>query len=463
MRGCVCVSLTRLESTPLPLQYTSREESTIGDQERQSEQGDLGTLLSEHRAPASLGRIAWLSGPVCLAVGAVAVGGAFSPDPGMTWGLRVFALLLGAAVGGLGVLVFALWRRKRVTLVQLCSGGLVEQVGTRRRQLLWRDVTQARYVPLGYVSELRLELRDGSRLRFNSQHLEGLHAIALCAERELTARSLPELRAGLQTDESLSFGKVRASRRGIQYGRRLLGWDEIASASARLGFLEVLKHGDALPSLRIRLTRLERVPQLLALMRERRQTCAMSAPLVTSSAFGQVRRLLWLHSLLLAPLMLASLGLAGYGLFHGLHALAAVPEPPRAASPWPDLVWALLGGCLAVFGAFGWWHDVSLGVRRQRLARRLAPTGKLLPVLVLEDRYEEWSLRAGFRYRYITPAGYEATDKLDAQSGGPEPWPRGSGYLLALCSADERESVLISASGYPLARLPGVGDATSNA
>jgi hypothetical protein len=80
--------------------------------------------------------------------------------------------------------------------------------------------------------------------------------------------------------------------------------------------------------------------------------------------------------------------------------------------------------------------------------------GKLVPVMVLESTFEEWTFRSGWRYRYLTPQGIEAVDRIDVGLGGAATWAGDRAYLLALCSPDERESVLIGLSGYPLAHLP---------
>ena len=422
----------------------------------------LGKLLSEHRSPRSLKVLAALSGPLLLLMGVAAFVGAVDHDPHEPLAARVGLGVLGFGFAAFGAAVLVVTGRKAATLVQLYEGGIVELFYDRRREVTWRDVRSFRHKlhahGLYRFSEVTLELVGGERLRFNSQHSQGLEAIAAKVEREIMAETLPAMRKGLQSDDALSFGKLSASRQGIRYGKRLLPWAELATAQVRLGFLEVFRHGDAAPTLRVNVMRLERVNALLALVRERRRRDACSPPFAASFAFRQVRGKLWLQSLLVAPLVALFLGFGSYSAYRALSALDA-KRATHAKAPGEYFVWALLGACLAIFLGLGWWHDVRVRLHRQRLARNLALNGKLMPALVLEKSYEEWSFHSGWRYRYLTPAGFEATDKLDVYSEA-EPWSSGSNYLLALCSPDERESVLISASGYPLARLPATPEAS---
>jgi hypothetical protein len=118
------------------------------------------------------------------------------------------------------------------------------------------------------------------------------------------------------------------------------------------------------------------------------------------------------------------------------------------------MAWALAGVVLGAFLGAGFAHDIARRMRRQRLTLRLAHSGKLTKVLVLESERDEFSFHSTWRYRYLTPGGVEATDSVEGGAGGAEAWSEGDDYLLALCSEDERESVLLSASGYPLAALP---------
>jgi len=280
-------------------------------------------------------------------------------------------------------------------------------------------------------------------------------------ERQVTELSLPTMRQILQADRTFSFGKIALSRKGIHYRKRVLLWSEVANAQVRSGFLEVMKHGDATPTLRLHVSRLQRLDALLILVNERRQRTEGSAPFATSRAFRQVQHKLWLQSLLASPLLAALFGIGAYCLYHALRALdASRAVLIRDARVY--FAWALITACLAVYLGLGWWHDVSTRLRRQHLARRLAPTGKLIPVLVLEKIHEEWSFHRGYRYRYLTPGGFEATDKVDI-GGDAELWRSGSDYLLALCSPDERESVLIGGSGYPLSGLPATPEASRSA
>jgi hypothetical protein len=160
-----------------------------------------------------------------------------------------------------------------------------------------------------------------------------------------------------------------------------------------------------------------------------------------------------MQTMLGLPLAALFFGFAGYNLWRAFRSLnvAATNHYRGAASP---LAWAVVTAALGVLLAAGYYYDLTRHLRQHRLARRLARDGKLVPVMVLENKFEEWSFHSGWRYRYLTPRGVEATDRVDVGLGGAATWANDRTYLLALCSADERESVLITLSGYPLAQLP---------
>ncbi|MEO6599322.1 MAG: DUF6585 family protein [Polyangiaceae bacterium] len=421
----------------------------------------LGKHLSTHHAPRFLKVAALLGGPLLLLLGLVAFVGALDPDPKEPLAARIGLTLVGACFAGLGAAVLLVWWRKQATLVELYEGGIVALVGSERRELAWGDVLSFQRSTLTSalyrLSVLIFELRDGGQLNFTSQRPDDVEVIANRLEREITAQSLPRLRQILQSGRALSFGKVSASLLGVHHRKRLIPWEEVAAAQVRRGFLEVLKHGDAAPTLRVHVSRLRRVDALLALVNDQRQRTELSPPFTDSPAFRRVRRKLWLQSLLAGTLVAVFCVSGGDSLYLALRALD-MTRSVLVQEAGPYFVWAVVSSCVAVVLGLGWWHEVRLRLRRQRLAQRLAATGKLVPVLVLEKSTDEWSFHSGWRYRYLTPGGFEATDKLDVGSGVAEPWRSGSDYLLALCSPDERESLLFSASGYPLARLPATPD-----
>ncbi|HKO47474.1 MAG TPA: DUF6585 family protein [Polyangiaceae bacterium] len=435
--------------------------AALSDAERLPER-PLGRRLSTHRAPRSLKLVGLLGAPPLMALGLFMFALALAPDSKERLSARVVFALVGTCFAGLGAFLVLLLRRKLATVVQLYEGGIVELVGAKRREIAWGDVLnfERSYYASGLyqLSVLSVKLRDGRRLNLNSQHLQDMDAIANRLEHQVTELLLLAMRQSLRLDQALSFGKVAASRQGIHFRKRVLPWQDVAIAQVRVGFLEVMKHGDATPTLRVHVSRLQRVDALLTLVNEQRQRAGGAPPFTASASFRRVRSKLWLQSLLVGPLVAALFGAGSYCLYRALRALdASQGVLVRGAREY--LAWALLSACLGAFLGLGWWHDVRARLRRQHLAQRLAATGKLVPVLVLEKIYEEWSFHSGYRYRYLTPGGFEATDKVDLGSGAAEPWRSGSDHLLALCSPDERESVLIGGSGYPLSRLPAAPDA----
>lgn len=154
-----------------------------------------------------------------MGVGAFA--GALDHDPREPVAVRVFLAVVGLCFGGLGAALLVMLRRKAATSVQLYEGGMVELVGAKRREVAWRDVLSFRQIDyaqgLYRISELKLELRDGTRLRFNSQHLQGLSAIVARLEREIASEALPGLRQSLQSGQTLSFGTLALSRQGVHH------------------------------------------------------------------------------------------------------------------------------------------------------------------------------------------------------------------------------------------------------
>lgn len=422
----------------------------------------LGALISEHRCGRMLTVVAVLAGPLLLLMGVGLVGALFLfPEPDRPLAGTVTIAAFGVGAVALGVLVLVVWRRKHNTQVLLYEGGIVELVWQKRRELSWQAIASFDYRTIAtgtyVVTQLTIVPKDGKRWRLNSQHVQGLEAIAAKLAGEVTDLTLPAMREHLAVGERVGFGQLALSPDGIHKKRRLLPWSEVADVWVHAGFLRVLRHGDAVAALVVSAARLERIDALLVLIRENCQRAPAHTPLAASSSFRQVVPKLVAQTVLGVPLAALFFGFSGYNLWRAFRVLNVTPAHYRdSASP---LGWALVTGAIGVFLAAGYYYDLTRHLRQHRLARKLAKDGKLVPVMVLENKYEEWSFHSGWRYRYLTPHGFEAVDRIDVGLGGAATWSADSAYLLALCSPDERESVLITMSGYPLAQLP----VTSNA
>lgn len=418
----------------------------------------LGALISEHGCGRTVKVVAVLAGPLLMLMGIGLVAALFLfPEPDRPLAATVILATFGAAAVALGVLVLVVWRRKQNTRILLYEGGIVELVRQKRRELSWQAIKSFDYRRIAtgtyVVTQLTIVPYEGKRWRLNSQHVQGMDAIASKLAGEVTDLTLPSMRERLAAGERVGFGKLTLSREGVHKRRRLLPWSEVADVWVHAGFLRVLRHGDAVAGLVVSAAGLERIDALLVLIRENCQRAPAQTPLAASSSFRQLVPKLVVQTVLGVPLAALFFGIAGYNLRHAFFSvqmLAGNHEPARAS----PLGWALITGAIGVFLAAGYYYDLTRHVRQHRLARRLAKDGKLVPVMVLENKFEEWSFHSGWRYRYLTPHGFEAVDRIDVGLGGAATWSTEGSYLLALCSLDERESVLITLSGYPLAQRP---------
>lgn len=410
-----------------------------------------------------LGVVAVLVGPLLLLMGGGLTAATFVfPEADRPLGGTVALVGCGVGLFALGVFVFVVWSRKRRTTIQLYEGGIVELVGAKRRQLSWQGIATFSYATITTglygVSQLTIEPQAGPRWKLNSQHVLGLDAIAAKLAHEVTNLTLPLMRERLAAGEQLAFGKLALSQQGIHKGRRLLPWAEIAGVWSHLGFLRVLRHGDAGSALIVSVTQLKRVDALVVLIGENCGPLPVHAPFSASQSFRRVVPKLVGQTLLGGPPTALLFGVAGYNLWRAFRLLgpAATTERGSAASAFG---WALVSAALAVLLAVVVFHDITQQLRQRRRALRLAKAGRLVPVMVLENTFEQWSFHSGWRYRYLTPHGIEAVDRVDVSMGGAATWAPNKDYLLALCSEDERESLLITLSGYPLACLPAVPEA----
>jgi hypothetical protein len=418
----------------------------------------LGALISEHRCTRTLTVLAVVAGPLLLLMGVGLVAALFLfPEPDRPLAATVIIATFGVGACALGVLVLVFWRRKYNTRIVLYEGGIVELVRQKRRELSWQAIASFDYRTIATgtyeVTQLTIVPNDGKRFRLNSQHVQGLDAIAAKLASEVTAVTLPGMRERLAAGERVGFGKLTLSREGVHKKQRLLPWSEVADVWVHAGFLRVLRHGDAVAGLVVSAAGLERIDALLVLIRENCQRAPADTPLTASRSFRQVVPRLVVQTMLGMPLAALFFGIAGYNLwraFRSLHVIARHHDSVPM-SPWG---WALITGAIGVFLAAGYYYDLTRHIRQHRLARRLAKDGKLVPVMVLENKFEQWSFHSGWRYRYLTPYGFEAVDRIDVGLGGAATWSTDGAYLLALCSPDERESVLITMSGYPLTQRP---------
>jgi|GEM_PF-3452389 len=409
--------------------------------------------------------VAIITAPLLLLGGAGLVLALFVfPEPGRPLAGTVTLAVFGIALFALGVFVLVVWRNKVHTRVQLYEGGLVELVRQKRRELPWHAIATFNYTTLASgaysVTQLTITPKDGPLWRFNSQHLLGLQTIADKVAAAVTDLTLPSMRERLARGERVRFGKITLSREGIHQKQRLLPWKEVAGAWFHLGYLRVLRHGDAASALVLNPAQLERADALLTLIRENCRRVEAHAPFAASTSFRQLLPKLVLQTMLGVPLAALFFGFAGYNLWQAFRSLT-VAATNHYRGPLPSLAWALVTAALGAFVAAGYCYDLTRALRQRRLAQRLAKDGKLVPVMVLENKYEEWSFHAGWRYRYLTPRGFEGVDRVDVSLGGAATWSTNTKYLVALCSPDERESLLITMSGFPLAALPVTPHATT--
>jgi hypothetical protein len=164
----------------------------------------------------------------------------------------------------------ALWARRQSGLgVVACPEGLARCRGRRATVLRWDEaalhVRLLQPPPLaeGYTADnladcavaFSLRRADGVEIRVDPL-LPGVLELGRICHAERRKRLLPQVRERLGAGETVSYGPLEVSSRGVRVGDTVAGWDEVEGISVRLeggmrGTLRVLRRGAPEGSLRI--------------------------------------------------------------------------------------------------------------------------------------------------------------------------------------------------------------------
>jgi hypothetical protein len=215
----------------------------------------LGQPLQEYRAKAASRRLnGWLAaaglfaGSLSLAAGVLRWNFAFSNyGPAVVWRWSLAWLLAGVPLliaGLFGGLWTVRWGGLRIILH---PRGLRLLRGSREQAVPWDDVLHVytsgvRYGVLGVIwgsrATLIVETTDRRRVRL-SQAIDGLAEIIETVKRNVYPRLLAAYTREYRTGMGLPFGPIWLTARGVQKGRRSLGWGELESARIRDGRIEI--------------------------------------------------------------------------------------------------------------------------------------------------------------------------------------------------------------------------------
>lgn len=216
----------------------------------------LGPFQSEHRTRRGVHRAYALAGWTAVAVSLVAALFAFGralfafqaygPLAVQRWSSPPAYASGGFLVAGVVILFLGRGRGGRV--VHQHERGLSIQRGRRGSALRWDDIRQVhtrsvRYglgrFPWGRQDSLVLFTRDGRRFHLD-QSLSDYDVLVETVKRNVYPPLLDAYTRAFNHGQSIPFGPLRLTPEGIQNGRKILRWQNVALARLERGWLEAL-------------------------------------------------------------------------------------------------------------------------------------------------------------------------------------------------------------------------------
>jgi hypothetical protein len=238
----------------------------------------LGARLRTHAAAKAKFWLIPLGVTIFVGGGFVTLGPWLFPDPRAGLGTEITVALLGVFGMLLGAAAATSVLRQRNRRVHLHAGGLVEERGRRRVEVVWDEVatlvstrvtlTQAAGLVTHHIETHTLKTDRGQKLVLDHL-LADIATLGQEVERQVSRCLLPKIRARLARGESVSFSPLTVTAELLAHGQKTLPWEQVAGAETAHGEVRIFRRGEPTAWVKIRYGSLTNAQALLTLISSR--------------------------------------------------------------------------------------------------------------------------------------------------------------------------------------------------